>query len=260
MRISYNDLKKVKDFQTEKDKFYLLCLISKTEKSLIYSDLEYYIIGRSRIGLPTWIWTADNITTEKILELEEVLQKFLEKGENKFTTKKKIYDYLKNKYNTSSYFEMGYLSCNNLIEPQNKKGKFAKINYGDKTSLAKMWIENEKEMEKIEISENEALETVQSWLDEHNFYVLKNDVGKIVCMAGYSSIDNAAKITHVYTPKEERRKGYCKSLIYSLTKKLLDEGLKPLLYTDYNYLPSNKAYKDVGYTDEGILINFTILR
>lgn len=258
MRVKQKKLEKITKYQNEKNKFYLLNLISRTEGNMLYSDLESYIIGRSKVGLPTWIWTIDGITTNQILMLKEDLELFLEDGENKFTTKKELYELIKKEYDTSSYFEMGYLVCTNPIKPNNMKGIYTNPNYGDKMTLAKMWIDNEKEMEDINISQEEALETVEEWIKSNNFYVLKNNSGKIVCMAGYSRLDDTAKITHVYTPKEERGKGYCKSLIYQLTKRLLDEGLIPLLYTDYKYEASNKAYKDIGYTDEGILINFNI--
>ena len=45
-----------------------------------------------------------------------------------------------------------------------------------------------------------------------------------------------------------------------MTNKLLDNGLVPLLYTDYNYPPSNKAYINAGYEDKGILINFSCFK
>jgi predicted GNAT family acetyltransferase len=56
---------------------------------------------------------------------------------------------------------------------------------------------------------------------------------------------------------EERKKGYAANLIYLLTNDLLERGFVPLLYTDYHYIPSNKAYINAGYEDEGILINFS---
>lgn len=49
---------------------------------------------------------------------------------------------------------------------------------------------------------------------------------------------------------------YAANLIYSVTNMLLSKGLIPLLYTDYQYIPSNKAYKNAGYEDTGVLINF----
>ena len=42
-----------------------------------------------------------------------------------------------------------------------------------------------------------------------------------------------------------------------MTNDLLSRNLVPLLYTDYNYIPSNKAYTNAGYEDTGILINFS---
>ena len=66
-------------------------------------------------------------------------------------------------------------------------------------------------------------------------------------MVSYGVADNQARLNHVYTPPEERQKGYAANLIYLMTNELLDKGLVPLLYTDYNYIPSNKAYINVGY-------------
>ena len=45
-----------------------------------------------------------------------------------------------------------------------------------------------------------------------------------------------------------------------MTNDLLEKGLVPLLYTDYNYIPSNRAYINAGYEDSGILINFSCSR
>lgn len=33
-----------------------------------------------------------------------------------------------------------------------------------------------------------------------------------------------------------------------------------MLYTDYNYSASNKAYINAGYEDKGILVNFSCSR
>ena len=42
-----------------------------------------------------------------------------------------------------------------------------------------------------------------------------------------------------------------------MTNDILERGLVPLLYTDYNYIPSNKAYINAGYEEKGKLINFS---
>ena len=257
MKITKKDVDKIKLINSEKDKFYILFKIVSSDDSMLYSDLDTYLIGQSAPNLPIWIWTKDEFDNYK--ELEKDLEELLVNKENKITCKKELCNLLEKEYKLDDYFEMGFLTCNQLIKPS-KQGIFVKPNYSDVTTLAEYWIANEKEMDKIDISMNDALEEANNWIKEKTFYVLKDNSGKIVCMAGYSTFDDIAKITHVYTPKEERGKGYCKSIIYSLTKKLLEDGYKPMLYTDYNYQASNKAYIGVGYENKEILINCKLVK
>lgn len=258
MKVEGKQLNSVKKFQQERSKFYLLTLIANNEGALLYSDLDSYIIGRSREGLPIWIWTSDDITPDQVIELENELNNFFAPGKNQLTCKKELFDKLNLEYDTDDYFEMGFLSCHEVTPPMKGIGIFVRPDYTDKVTLAEYWRANAKEMYNEEMSQNDALEQVEAWLEGKRFYVLKNNSGEIVTMAGYSTVENMAKLTHAYTPKKERGKGYCQYLIYKLTKKLLDEGYLPVLYTDYHYPASNKAYKNVGYEDGGYLINFSI--
>lgn len=88
------------------------------------------------------------------------------------------------------------------------------------------------------------------------FFVWRNAIGKVVCIATYRITGKQAKITSVYIPKEDRKKAYATNLIHDMSGLLLDMGLTPLLYTDYNYPASNAAYINAGYEDTGVLINF----
>lgn len=258
MKVTETTLKKIKPYEKDRDKFYLLNLISETVGSFLSSDNTTYIIGRSRAGLPTWIWTLDDIDKVNLESLKNDLQKYLEVGKNKITGKKELYNLLSNHYETTDYFEMGFLLCKKLKEVTLSNGFLDKPNYGDKVTLAKYWQANCKEMYQKELSFEEALEEAEHFLDSETFYVWRNAQGKAVSMASYSTVEDQAKITHVFTPKEERQKGYCKSLVYCLTKVLLEKGLVPLLYTDYHYKPSNEAYKKVGYEPQGYLVNFKV--
>lgn len=260
MRITRQDLKRIKGFQQEKEKFYIISLIATGDNPLMVSDLENYVIARSDVGLPTWIWTKDDITPEKVLEIEEELERFFENGENPFTCKKALYELLKKQYDTEKELEMGFLSCSEPKKPLNTKGIFVRPSYADKVSLAEHWRANVRELYKKRISQSEALEEIEDWLEEKKTYVLKDSTGEIVSMAGFGVVDDMAKITHVFTPAEERGKGYCQFLIYSLAKKLMEEGYKPVLYTDYHYEASNRAYQKVGFIDGGTLMNFSVQR
>ena len=74
--------------------------------------------------------------------------------------------------------------------------------------------------------------------------------------ACYWENEGIAKISYVYTPKNQRNKGYCKSLIHELTKILMDKGIEPMLYTEYNNISANRAYQSLGYENKEILICF----
>ena len=109
--------------------------------------------------------------------------------------------------------------------------------------------------------------TLEEWTEEMNsqieqkrLFCWKNKEGKIVCIANFQVLGDIARIGHVFTLEEERWKGYAANLIHDLTERLLSVGLKPLLYTDYSYPASNKAYINVGYEDKGVLINFSCSR
>ena len=246
------------DYVNEKRKFYLLELICNDQNSKVMTDHESYLIGRISEKDPTWIWTKDNITDEEFNKIKDAVKAYITEKENKFTCKKELYERLSQEFDTDNYFEVGYLECNELNEIENKKGLFDKADYSDKMVLAKFWQDNRREKANEIIDIVEALETVNNWIEEGNFYVLRDGTGKAVCMAGYSTLDEFAKITHVYTTPKERGKHYCTSLVYYLTKELMEKGYKPMLYTDFSYEASNKAYKTVGYVDKGLLINFII--
>lgn len=261
MRVKQEDLKKLKEFLKDKDKFFVLAQIIKENDSKLYSDLETYIIGQSSELYPTWVWSIDNLPKEKLIELKKDLKEFITQPENnKFTAKKELYNLLEKEYDAYDYFEMGFLTCDEVVKPSKGKGIFVRPNYVDKVSLSEYWRDNVEELYHKKITQKEALEEAERWLEEKKTYVLKDSKGEIVAMAAYTTLDDYAKITHVFTPKEERGKGYCQYLVYSLSKLLLEEGYKLLLYTDYKYKASNTAYKNVGYKDQDILINFKIKR
>ncbi len=255
-----------KEFQKDKYKFFLISQNLKCETVVLYSDEENYIICRGAIGWPTWIWTKDNFDIEKLEEIKQAIELYLTDSEkDKFTCKKELYDLLISdgfdKLNPEDYFEMGTLYCRKTIKPKECDGKMATPTMKDKSILVKYWFDDSQEMNGVDpISMEQAETDVEQMLESDKFYVWRNSNGKIVCMANYKEIDGQAKLSHVYTPTDERRKGYAANLIYCMTNDLIARGLIPLLYTDYHYIPSNRAYKNAGYEDTGILINFSCSR
>lgn len=258
-----NKIFKSEEFLKDKSKFALIVQNLKSETVLLYSDEENYLICRGAIGWPTWIWTKDNIEIDKVKEIEEAMELYLtEAPKDKFTCKKEFYELLVqdkfDKLNLDDYFEMGSLSCKKTKTPKLCDGVIGVPTNEDKDILVEYWYADCQEMNGVDsISLEQAEKDVQNFLESGTFYVWRNNAAKIVCMASYKQTAEQARLNHVYTPAEERKKGYAANLIYAMTNDLLDKGLVPLLYTDYNYIPSNKAYINAGYEDTGVLINFS---
>jgi predicted GNAT family acetyltransferase len=255
-----------KEFLKDKYKFNLIFKNLSSPELELYSDEKSYIMCRGSKNLPTWIWTSDNFDEAKIVEIEELIKIFLTDNEkDKFTCKKELYDLLVDRnfayLNNDDYFEMGFLICYQTKATKVCDGTLSKPTEGDIEILAKYWYDDNIEVNMSNpITWEQAMKDVENFISDDNFYVLRNSDNKIVCMANYSITGEQAKISHVYTPVEERKKGYAANLIYLMTNDILKRGLVPLLYTDYNYIPSNKAYINAGYEDKGILINFSCSR
>ena len=251
-----------KEFQKDKYKFYIILKNLSSNELELYSDEENYIICRGSKQWPTWIWTKDNFDKSIISEIEKAIEMYLTNNKDKFTCKKELYDLLikRNfKYiNKEDYFEMGFLICHKTKKPKECDGILSRPTEDDRETLEKYWYDDNIEMNGIDpITKEQAKQDVDEFLKDDKFYVLRNKQNKIVCMANYGITENQAKLSHAYTPPEERKKGYAANLIYLMTNELLEKGLIPLLYTDYKYIPSNKAYINAGYEDTGILINFS---
>ena len=251
------------EFQKDKYKFNIILKNLPSPELELYSDEENYIICRGSKKWPTWIWTKDNFDKTKFSEIEELINMYLTDNErDKFTCKKELYELLLQEnypnLNKDDYFEMGFLICHKTKKPKKCDGVLSKPTEEDRSTLEKYWYDDNIEMNGVDpITMEQAKKDVTEFLEDDKFYVLRNQQNKIVCMVSYSITDNQAKLNHVYTPVEERKKGYAANLIYLMTNDLLEKGLVPLLYTDYNYIPSNKAYINAGYEDTGILINFS---
>lgn len=237
--------------------FHMLYILLDDTDTKIFKSNNDYIIAYSYKFNETWIWTNDNIENKKEQELIQIIEEKLINTNSKITCKKKLYDKLNEHYKTTNYLELNCLICTKLNNIELNNTKISKIDYSNKIGTAKLWQENYEEETRKVLDLNTALEDVET-LFINNFYISKNIKGEVVSMAGFTKKENISKITHVYTKKSERRKGYSKNLVYFLTKILLERGETCILYTNKNYLPANALYKSIGYKEIGTLISFNI--
>ena len=106
--------------------------------------------------------------------------------------------------------------------------------------------------------------SVQSALGRNSlrFWVVD---GQRVSMAGYAPLvetpsGTVGRIGPVYTPAEQRRKGYAGALTAALSRELLDLEAKVMLYTDAANPTSNGVYQRIGFEriDENEKMEFLV--
>ncbi len=259
------------EYQKDKYKFNIVSKILAGEEVLLYSDEQNYFLARNKVGMPTWIWTKDGLEDKQILEeIKEAMKLFLTDLDcDQFTCKKEYYNYLMqtsyDKLNNEDYFELGFLTCNKVKSVKQTDGKMMMCTKEDYETLLSLFVQFTEFMNKTTNNNSKAnieelKEEMNSQIEQNHLFCWKNKEEKIVCIANFQVLGDTARIGHVFTLEEERGKGYAANLVHDLTERLLNEGLQPLLYTDYNYPASNKAYINAGYEDKGILVNFSCSR
>ena len=130
----------------------------------------------------------------------------------------------------------------------NKNLNFRKAELKDKTVLKKYIYDMIYEIYGKK-KEDDEIESYFLKVMKSGFYIIENN-GKIVSQGAVNAnLINGKSLGYVYTPKEERNKGYCYNLIYRLCEELLkkDENKFICLYTDDTNPISNHIYEKVGF-------------
>jgi uncharacterized protein len=89
------------------------------------------------------------------------------------------------------------------------------------------------------------------------YFVWEND-GAPVAMAytGRPTL-NGLGISAVYSPVEQRKKGYASALVSSLSQKIIDSGKKfCVLFSNAENLTSNRIYQRMGYEEVSLVKHF----
>ncbi|MCM3743715.1 GNAT family N-acetyltransferase [Sporosarcina luteola] len=90
-------------------------------------------------------------------------------------------------------------------------------------------------------------ERVAAFLEAGEVF-LWEDEGKVVSMMKKSRpTENSVTVSLVFTPKEERKKGYARTMVAQGSQELLKDYEFCVLYTDMMNPTSNKIYKEIGY-------------
>jgi predicted GNAT family acetyltransferase len=71
-------------------------------------------------------------------------------------------------------------------------------------------------------------------------------------------VEGVVRVTGAYTPPQWRRRGYAEACVYEVSKRSIEAGYRPILYTDLGNPTSNSTYRRIGYkaVSEGLFYQF----
>ncbi|MCL9636007.1 GNAT family N-acetyltransferase [Priestia sp. TRN 1309] len=98
------------------------------------------------------------------------------------------------------------------------------------------------------VSKEQAVKTGEAFIKAERLFLWEVN-GKYVSIANATRpTTHNVTINFVYTPREERKKGYASSCVSTLSQLMLDSGFQTTsLYTDTTNPTSNKIYMEIGY-------------
>lgn len=92
-------------------------------------------------------------------------------------------------------------------------------------------------------------------------FVWETNVGPVAMAALTGRTRNGIRITLVYTPPAERRRGYASALVAALSQRALDDGRRfCCLFTDLANPTANHIYAAIGYTPVSDLATWELAR
>ncbi|NUJ06026.1 GNAT family N-acetyltransferase [Bacillus paranthracis] len=157
---------------------------------------------------------------------------------------------------TTVAMEQGIYELKQVKKKWNGDEVFREVN-SDELTLIEQWIYQFCEDVNLPTTKEEAKQTAHTLITNHRLFGLEVD-GKLVSVAAKTRpTKNNIAVNFVYTPKEERKKGYASNCVAALSQRMLDEGYKTTtLYTDLANPTSNKIYQEIGYEQiaESVLI------
>lgn len=215
--------------------------------AIVNSDPEHAVI----------VWTAESFK-EKDQLYEFVKKEFAANTPLKIMSKKNFYDYLvENKQIPQLDIQtLGAYSCNNL-NTITYIGHPDQAKAGEIEQVARMKVGFRHETgENPQAELADYMEEAQKYTSDPNCLVWRDTNEKIVAIAHTRIGGTYARIGEVFTLPEERGKSYAKMLVHYLTSLSLKKGQKIMLFTDYDYAPSNRCYQAIGYQLTCTIVNF----
>lgn len=94
---------------------------------------------------------------------------------------------------------------------------------------------------------DEVKKRVATFLEGREVFLWEVNGNVVSMMKKSRPTKHGITVSHVFTPKEERKKGYARTLVAVASQELLKDFDFCVLYTDMMNPTSNKIYQEIGY-------------
>jgi predicted GNAT family acetyltransferase len=243
--------------------FYAIC---RASDSFIVTNDNNVIMGQERPTSPLWIYTKNNFSDD---EREKVIKIICERlalnptlnvdGEEKYL--KSILEEVSSISGIPFVINVPKNSyvCHQIIEPEMICGCISKASDNDLETLTVFSRDNWEDIGFGIITPEQANKFAQRKLTSPDFHVWKSEDERVVAMASVHKYGDVALTDGVFTDRNERNKRYAKFLMYKITKDLLNEGFRPILYADSRKAAPNHVYQSIGYEYCGVVTEYKFL-
>jgi GNAT superfamily N-acetyltransferase len=142
----------------------------------------------------------------------------------------------------------GIYESRRVVGAPRAHGRFRQAQSNDRDLLAHWSRRLHAEALSEEISLESAIARVDGHIDRGDMHVWEVEGRLVSVAAAVAPTPHGIRINNVYTPPEERGRGYASALVAALTQAVLDGGREfAFLHTDLANPTSNAIYKRLGY-------------
>ena len=245
--------------------FAVLDRILRRECEWILTDHESLILCRSEAPYPVWIWTPDGCgeaVKERAWRLAAARRPAA--GEYRINLKYELAEYVltraaRAQCRAETVMGLYAYDCPAPVQPAYPAdGDVHCCTEQDTEEAAAILPLFYTEIGEAPPPRERCLEKARDYIAARTFFFWRNGAGETVACCSYKANQGLACLGSVFTLPAYRRKHYAQHLVYRVTKKALENGLTPMLYTDAGYPASNACYEKIGYVLRGRLCTLAV--
>lgn len=248
------------DFKADEVPYNLLHLIGAAPEMPSFKQPDgRMIFARSARG-NAWLWMQDAVSVEvRERWLRMLVQSLGETELPGVTGAPEVAEHFARLYTEAhdrSYrcvMMMEAYHCPVVSRPQHVNGSLREAAAADSREVARFLAGFSEDAYGVRVQAEDRIEAAERLIEQGGLY-LWTAGGALVSMANIAHRSpRHGRINAVYTPKEERKKGYASVLVAELGLLLNREGLTPMLYADQANPDSNRVYRNIGFTSCGTI-------